>query len=1198
MLFGVILCYLSVCRAFLPTNRFAPYFRAPRTMIDFFKLLFGDKNERELKRLWPVVERINAACEDLSDLSDEELRARTDDFRQRIREAVADNEASQEALRVRLGGAVAVSEQGVSSVDETTLPAFSGNGVGTDNDKELSPQQHRALFDELDGLEEEWLEAVEEVLDSMVAEAFAVVKETCRRLLGKEWEAGGTRIFWDMVPYDAQLLGGVVLHQGRIAEMKTGEGKTLVAVLPIYLNALADRGVHVVTVNPYLAQRDAEWMGPVFEFHGLTVDVIDKHESHTEGRRKAYRADITYGTNNEFGFDYLRDNSFVSEQEQLVQRGHHFAIVDEVDSVLIDEARTPLIISGPVPKANDSRFMELQPVIEKLVYAQQKAVAGFASEAERRLRERDRAEEAGDRKTASEMESEAGLAILRANRGFPRNKKLQKLLQEMGVAQLLRKTEFFYLQDNAKHMPLVDEPLYFALEEKQHAIEMTEQGREFAARAAGEDTDLFVLPDMGDKIASIEGRYAERRQQIEADIEADASLDEEKKENKRMNDVRLLAKEEEEEKRTLYTLYSERAERLHAIEQLLKAYTLYEKDVEYIVQEGRVQIVDEHTGRVLSGRRYSDGLHQAIEAKEKVQVQAATQTYATITLQNYFRMYDKLSGMTGTAETEAEEFWKIYEMDVVVVPTNRPITRDDLDDLVLRTKREKYRAAIEKIAEYNKAGRPVLVGTTSVDVSETLSRMLKRSGIRHNVLNARRDRAKAEADIIAEAGQRGAVTIATNMAGRGTDIKLGAGVIEAGGLAILGTERHESRRIDLQLRGRSGRQGDPGESQFYVSLEDDLMRLFGSDRAAKVMDRLNMEEGAVITHPWVNKSITRAQKKVEQNNFAIRKRQLEYDDVLNSQRQVIYDRRLHALKGERFHGEILEMLQDVISKVVEKHYGEGTLDDLHEEILRKLAFEFELEREEFVSLGEDGVGQLVYDAAISFYRRKRDALSRPFHKGMQQVMEQDEERRPARVFVDFTDGRRLLRAVVKVEEAVGTEGRIINDTLERTAMLNIIDEKWMGHLRELDEVKEGIGLRAYGQRDPLVEYKMEAFKLFAEMMGTINEEVVSFVFKAGPLVAEQSARSARSAPVRRRLDPKRARTRHDSMEPTYGVKSGGAQAASADRDPTARKETIVVDQKIGRNEKVTIQNPSTGQTQTLKYKLAERKIAEGWVLVS
>ncbi len=1185
-------------------------------MIEFFQSLFGDKNERELKQLWPIVEQINERCEDLSNLSDDELRARTDEFRQRIRDAVADNEARQNEIRSQLRGDVRESPLTDLSADlrENGQPQSDGRaaedgqtsdgraaeldaaGDGADEEEELSLRERQALYEEMDELEDEWLELVEATLDTLVPEAFAVVKETCKRMLGEEWEAGGATVTWDMVPYDVQLLGGIVLHQGRIAEMKTGEGKTLVAVLPLYLNALTGRGCHLVTVNPYLAQRDAEWMGPIFEFHGLTVDVVDRYDPHSEGRREAYRADITYGTNNEFGFDYLRDNSFVVEPEQLVQREHHYAIVDEVDSVLIDEARTPLIISGPVPQSNEDRFHELKPPIEKLVYAQQKLVATFASEAEQKLKERDKALEAGDRKKASALEDEAGLALLRASRGFPRNKKLQKLLQEPGVAQLRQKTEYFYLQDNAKNMPFVDDELYFALEEKQHAIEMTEKGREFAARSAGEDTDLFVLPDMGEEIASIESKYVEKRRELEEEIAQDESLTEEKKENKLMNDLRLLEKEEEDEKRQLYSLYSDRAERLHAIEQLLKAYALYEKDVEYIVQEGRVQIVDEHTGRVLSGRRYSDGLHQAIEAKEQVEVQAATQTYATITLQNYFRLYNKLSGMTGTAETEAEEFWKIYEMDVVVVPTNKPIARDDKDDLVFKSRREKVRAAIETITAYHEKGQPVLVGTTSVEVSETLSRMLQRAGIKHNVLNARRDRAKAEAQIVAEAGQKGAVTIATNMAGRGTDIKLGKGVREVGGLAILGTERHESRRIDLQLRGRSGRQGDPGESQFYVSLEDDLMRLFGSDRVAKVMDRLGIEEGEVITHPWVNKSIERAQSKVEQNNFAIRKRQLEYDDVLNAQRQVIYDRRLHALRGERFHGEVMEMLQEVIAKIVEKHYGEGDLDELHEEVLRKLAFEFEMDREEFVKLGEDGVGQFIYDRSLEFYRRKRDALARPFHDGMKQVMEQDEDKRPSRVFVDFTDGRRLLRAVVKVEEAVGTRGRIINDTLERTAMLNIIDEKWTEHLRELDETKEGIGLRAYGQRDPLVEYKMEAFKLFTQMLEKVNEEVVSFVFKAGPLVSDQAAR--KQAAPRRRLDPNRAKVQHDSMEPTYGVKAGASQESSAERDPSAGQETVVVGEKIGRNERVTIQNPATGQTQTLKYKYAERKIDEGWVLLS
>ena len=1152
-------------------------------MIDFLKSLFGDKNERELKKIWPIVQEINEYYKDLKNLTDDELRAKTKDFRQKIRESVVDIEDRIKEVQDTLRGAM---EQ----------QAIGGDGQVADDVVELTLEERQYLYKELDDLEQEWLETVEDTLDELLPEAFAVVKDTCRRMVGKEWEAGGTIITWEMIPYDVQLVGGIVLHQGRIAEMKTGEGKTLVAVMPVYLNALADRGVHLVTVNPYLAQRDAEWMGPIFEFHGLKVDVIDKYEPHTEARRSAYNADITYGTNNEFGFDYLRDNSFVIEPEQLVQREHYFAIVDEVDSVLVDEARTPLIISGPVPQANDSRFDELKPSIEKLVYAQQKLVARFVGEGERKLQERDKAEEEGDRKKAADLEMEAGVALLRASRGFPKSKKYQKLLNETGIAQLIQKTEFFYLQDNAKNMPFIDDELMYALDEKQHAIEMSEKGRQFAAKAAGESPDLFILPNMGEEIVNLENEYNEKLRTLEEDLNTREDLTEEKRDNKLMNDQRLYQKEFQENKRELYNLYSDRAERLHAIEQLLRAYTLYEKDDEYIVQDGKVMIVDQHTGRVLSGRRYSDGLHQAIEAKESVRVQAATQTYATITLQNYFRMYEKLSGMTGTAETEAEEFYKIYKMDVVVIPTNEPVVRLDLDDLIFKTKREKYTAVLDKIREYYERGQPVLVGTTSVDVSETVSRMLTRSKITHNVLNAKRDRAKQESLIVAEAGRKGGVTIATNMAGRGTDIKLAPGVIELGGLAILGTERHESRRIDLQLRGRSGRQGDPGESQFYISLEDELMRLFGPDRVARVMDRLNLEEGTVITHPWVNKSIERAQKKVEQNNFAIRKRQLEYDDVLNAQRQVIYDQRLYALKGERFRGEVLEMLQDVIKAVVDKHYGDGNLDEMREEILRTFAFDVEMDREKFASLGEEGVGQHVYDAAIDFYHRKREALASPFYQGMRQLMNSAEENKPVRVFVDFTDGRRLLRAVVKVEDALKSHGREINDTLERTIMLSVIDEKWTEHLRELDEVKEGIGLRAYGQRDPLVEYKMEAFKLFAEMMQTISHEVVSFVFKAGPLVDRQK-QAQRPVASRRRLDPNRAQTQHDSAEPSYGASGGGTQSA-ADRDPTAKKKPVKVDQKYGRNDKVTIQNPSTGVTETVKYKHAERKLQQGWVLLS
>ncbi len=1121
-------------------------------MLDLLKKLMGDSNERELTKLWPIVEEIKSLEPEIQALSDEQLKAKTLEFKERIRAAVDDIEQEEQRIKRQLRAPAVV--------------AVGGDGQAAEEGGALDLGDRLDLYDRLDALERDWLEAVEDVLDEMLPEAFAVVKDACRRMLGTTWEAGGQQITWDMVPYDVQLLGGVVLHQGRIAEMKTGEGKTLVAVAPVYLNALAGRGVHLVTVNPYLAGRDAEWMGPVFEYLGLTVDVIDKHEPHSPGRRAAYAADVTYGTNNEFGFDYLRDNSFVIDPEQLVQRGHHFAIVDEVDSVLVDEARTPLIISGPVPQAEDNSFTELRVPVDKLVYAQKKLVGQLVAEAEQKLKERDAAEASGDRKLLAEVEADAGLTLLRANRGHQKNKKLRKLLAEPGVAQLLQKTEFLYLQDNAKNMPFVDEELYFALDEKQHSIEMTEKGREYISRTAGEDKDLFVLPDLGEEIARMEREYADRVAELEEEYSDSEDLTEEKAKNKLENDRRVARKDFEESRRELYNTYSDRAERLHAIEQLLKAYTLYEKDVEYIVQEGRVMIVDKHTGRVLPGRRYSDGLHQAIEAKENVKIQAATQTYATITLQNYFRMYHKLSGMTGTAETEAEEFHKIYKMDVVVIPTNEPIQRSDLDDLVFKTVREKYRAAIDKIREYHEKGQPVLVGTTSVEVSETLSRMLQREGIKHNVLNAKQDRAKTEALIVAEAGQSGAVTIATNMAGRGTDIKLGEGVREAGGLAILGTERHESRRIDLQLRGRSGRQGDPGESQFYVSLDDNLMRLFGSDRVAKVMDRLGVEEGEVITHPWVNKSIERAQKKVEQNNFAIRKRQLEYDDVLNSQREVIYDRRLHALKGERLRGDLLEMLEQVAEGIVLAHYGEGNIDEMREELLRTLALDFDIEREEFVRQGEEGVTDMVIQAAIEFYDRKRNALAVPFYESMRQVVESEQENKPERVYVDFTDGRKIMRSVARVGDTIETRGEEINDALERAALLSFIDSHWTEHLRNLDELKEGIGLRAFGQRDPLIEYKMEAFKLFKELMDAVSSDFVSFVFRAGPLVDGKQAPSRPASARRRRMDPSRAQASHAPASASYGVDAAGTSEDARKRDPTAKRQPVTRAERVGRND--------------------------------
>ncbi|HLT46542.1 MAG TPA: preprotein translocase subunit SecA [Rubricoccaceae bacterium] len=1133
-------------------------------MLQAFKKLFGgDSNERELRKLWPLVEEINAHAERFQHLTDDELRAKTAEFKAKIREAVAPIEAEQAEVRARLKAAQSATADEVG--DEVGGDGQAAPGAA----ERLSVRERQDLYQQLEDLEGDWLDAAEDALEEILTEAFAVVKETCRRMVGKTWEAGGSEITWDMVPYDVQLIGGIVLHRGSVAEMKTGEGKTLVAVAPIYLNALVGRGVHVVTVNPYLAQRDAEWMGPIYEFHGLTVDCIDKHPSHSPGRRQAYRADITYGTNNEFGFDYLRDNSFVVDPEQLVQRGHHYAIVDEVDSVLIDEARTPLIISGPVPQGDEDRFQELNPPVEKLVYSQQKLVAGYVADAERLLKERDAAEAAGDRKRASQLEEEAGLALLRAQRGFPRNKKLIKLKGEPGVEQLLRKTEFFYLQDNARRMPEVDEPLYFALDEKLHQIEMTDKGREFIARAAGEDVSFFVIPDMGEEVARIEREHEAKKKALYERLQADTSLSEEKRENKLMNDLALLNNEMEEAKRNLYTLYSERNERIHAVNQLLRAYTLYEKDVEYIVQDDKVMIVDEHTGRVLPGRRYSDGLHQAIEAKEKVKVQAATQTYATITIQNYFRLYAKLAGMTGTAETEAEEFYKIYSLPVVVIPTNRPVVRNDMEDLVYKTKRAKYKAVLDRIEAYHKKGQPVLVGTTSVEVSETVSRMLQRAGIKHNVLNAKASRAQAEAQIVAEAGRRGAVTIATNMAGRGTDIKLGPGVKELGGLAILGTERHESRRIDLQLRGRSGRQGDPGESVFYVSLEDDLMRLFGHDRTARIMDRMGMQEDEVITHKWITKGIERAQQKVEQNNFAIRKRQLEYDDVLNAQREVIYDRRMHALVGDRLRGDILDMLRAFVERVVREHFGEGEIDEIREKLLRHLAFDLQIDRETAHLLGEDGLIERILDEATEHYRRKRAALARPFHNSARQMMAQaTDENRPKKLFVDFTDGRRLLRATVRPEDVLESEGEEINDALERAAVLSVIDAKWVDHLRDLDEVKEGVGLRAYGQKDPLIEYKMEAFRLFKDMIEEIDNEVVSLVFKAGPVVQRDApGRPAQVQAPRPRLDQRRAQTQHASGQ-DYAVKIGGNgnQGSSAERDPTAKAEPVVVGERVGRND--------------------------------
>ncbi len=1117
------------------------------------KLFGGDSNDRDLKKIWPTVDEINEIAERLQHVTDTELQAKTADFRDRIAQASDPIEAEQAEISARLQAA---------GGDDADADPTTGSTI--------SVRERQDLYQKLDDLEGDWLDAVEDVLDDIMAEAFAVVKETCRRFVGKSWVAGGSEVTWEMVPFDVQLLGGVVLHRGQVAEMKTGEGKTLTSVAPIYLNALVGRGVHVVTVNPYLAQRDAEWMAPIFEFHGLTVDCIDKHPSHSPGRRGAYRADITYGTNNEFGFDYLRDNSFVVDANQLVQRHHHYAIVDEVDSVLIDEARTPLIISGPVPQASVDEFGEFQPPIERMVRDQQKLVAGYVSDAERKLLEADNLEANGDKKQANRLRDEAGLALLRAQRGFPRNKKLIKIKGEPGVEVLIRRVEAIYLAESAKRMPEVDEPLYFALEEAQHQIEMTDKGRDAIGRSAGTDAEFFVIPDVGNEIAVIERDYNEKKADLIEVLKSDTSLDEEKRQNKLDNDLRVLRNEAEEAKRLLYTNYAEKSERIHAVNQLLRGYTLYEKDKEYIVQDDKVMIVDEHTGRVLPGRRYSDGLHQAIEAKEKVKVQAATQTYATITIQNYFRMYAKLAGMTGTAETESEEFGKIYDLPVVVVPTNRPIARADDDDLIYKTKRAKYKALVNRVEEIHETGQPLLIGSASVETSEQMSRLLQRAGIKHNVLNAKASRAQSEAQIVAEAGQKGAVTIATNMAGRGTDIKLGEGVKDLGGLAILGTERHDSRRIDLQLRGRAGRQGDPGFSQFYVSLEDDLMRLFGHDRTAKIMDRLGMEEDEVLTHKWLTKGVERSQTKVEQNHFASRKRQLEYDDVLNAQREVIYDRRMHALEGDRLRGDILDMLRGLVERIVQEHYGNGDIEEIRESLIRHLAFDLEVDPLTASNLGEDGMIEKILDEATSHYRRKRAALAAPFYTSASEMMANaEEDKRPKKLFVDFTDGRKVLRATVTPEAVLESQGQEINDSLERSAVLSVIDEKWTEHLRDLDEVKQGVGLRSYGQKDPLIEYKMEAFKLFKELVQTVDEDVIGLVFKAGPLVQGDSQRQAarRVQQVSKpRLDASRAQATQEKATPDYKAGVGGDGASSADRDPTAKSAPVVVEKTVGRNE--------------------------------
>ena len=1013
---------------------------------EFIGKLFGNKATRDMKEIKPWVDKIKAVYPEIAKLSNDELRAKTVELKKYISDSAAEEQKKIEELK--------------GTIETTEL------------------EDREGIFAQIDKLEKEVLEKYEKALDDVLPQAFAIVKDTARRFSenpelvvtatdfdrelaaqGKDfvrieddkaiwqnhWIAGGNDMVWSMVHYDVQLFGGVVLHKGKIAEMATGEGKTLVATLPVFLNALTGNGVHVVTVNDYLSKRDSEWMGPLYQFHGLSVDCIDKHQPNSDARRRAYMADITFGTNNEFGFDYLRDNMAVSPKD-LVQRKHNYAIVDEVDSVLIDDARTPLIISGPVPKGEDQLFEQLRPLVERLFEAQKKLATQYLADAKRLI--------ASDDKKDQE---EGFLALFRSHKALPKNKPLIKFLSEQGIKAGMLKTEEIYMEQNNKRMPEATDPLYFVIDEKQNSVDLTDKGIDLITGNAADPT-LFVLPDITSQLSALEN---------------ETDLTEEEK----------LAKKDE-----LMTNYAIKSERVHTINQLLKAYAMFEKDDEYVVIDGQVKIVDEQTGRIMEGRRYSDGLHQAIEAKEGVKVEAATQTFATITLQNYFRMYHKLSGMTGTAETEAGELWDIYKLDVVVIPTNRPIARKDMNDRVYKTKREKYKAVIEEIEEMVKEGRPVLVGTTSVEISEMLSKMLAMRKIEHNVLNAKLH--QREADIVAQAGQKSIVTIATNMAGRGTDIKLSPEVKAAGGLAIIGTERHESRRVDRQLRGRAGRQGDPGSSVFFVSLEDDLMRLFSSDRIASVMDKLGFKEGEMIEHKMISNSIERAQKKVEENNFGIRKRLLEYDDVMNKQRVAVYTKRRHALMGERIGMDIVNMIWDRCAYAVEL----GDFDNVKMEILQTLAMEVPFTEEEYNKMRKEDLAEKTFEAAMNNFKRKTDRMAQIANPVIKQVYEM-QGHMYENIMIPITDGKRLYNISVNLKAAYETEGKEIVKSFEKAILLHTIDDAWKENLRELDELKHSVQNASYEQKDPLLIFKLESVNLFDNMVNKINNNTISVLMR-------------------------------------------------------------------------------------------------------
>jgi preprotein translocase subunit SecA len=1072
--------------------------------------LFGNKSQRDIKEITPIVHKIKEAYQTITTLTNDELREKTQEFKNRIKEYIADEENEIALLLKKI-----------------------------EDEPDMDIEEKEEIYNEIERIEKSEYEKTQEILMEILPEAFAVMKETAKRfaendkleVTAKEWDrdlaakrdnvnvvgdkayydnkwtAGGNMVKWDMVHYDVQLIGGIVLHSGKIAEMATGEGKTLVATLPVYLNALPGKGVHVVTVNDYLAKRDSEWMGMLFEFHGLKVDCIDKHEPNSEARRNAYLADITYGTNNEFGFDYLRDN-MARNPEELVQRKHNYAIVDEVDSVLIDDARTPLIISGPTPKGEHHEFDALKPNIQKLYNAQRNLVTQILADAKKLL--------TGN--PSSEDEKKGGELLLRAHRGLPKNKALIKFLSEPGMKALLLKTENFYMQEQSKNMHIIDDELYFVIDEKNNTIDLTEKGIDYIS-ADAEEAKLYMLPDVGAELADLEKKNLSPAEKIE-------------------------------QKSEILRNYAIQSDRVHTINQLLKAYTLFEKDVEYVIIDNKIKIVDEQTGRIMEGRRYSDGLHQAIEAKENVKVEAATQTYATITLQNYFRMYSKLAGMTGTAETEAGEFWDIYKLDVVVIPTNKPVIRVDKEDLVYKTKKEKYAAVIDEIQDLINTGRPVLVGTTSVEISELLSRSLKMRNIKHNVLNAKLH--KREADIVAEAGIASTVTIATNMAGRGTDIKLGPGVKEVGGLAIIGTERHESRRVDRQLRGRAGRQGDPGSSQFFVSLEDDLMRLFGSDRIAKVMDRLGLKEGEVIQHSMITKSIERAQKKVEENNFGIRKRLLEYDDVMNSQREVIYKKRRNALHGDRLPIDISNMMYDTCELIVSESLENRDFNEFNYSLIRTFGVESPVSEKDFFAGKVEEITDKVFAEVFASYKNKTKLMAEHAYPVIKDVYENNGSRYE-NILIPITDRKKTLQVVAPIKKCYETKGREVITSIEKGITLAIIDDAWKEHLREMDDLKQSVQNATYEQKDPLLIYKFESFELFKKMIQEINKEISSFLC-LGEL------------PLDNPDNVKEARVQHTDMSK---LKTGRDEVSSHAVNRTQSDEKVQpvrVEKKVGRND--------------------------------